>query len=744
MIVGYIAIIVSFVASIIAAVFYFLYYQKNATRSLTIANSAFYVMFGGVVFAIGLLLSQILSYNFQLNYVYSYSSLALPWHFVFTTLWAGQEGTFLMWLAYSAIFGLILIRKRVKANPLVLFFLVLTQIYLLLILITRNPFQMIWEVRPEVPVGFMPADGAGLNPLLQNPWMRIHPPILFMGYSSTVVPFAFAMSAMARKDLKSWVHDAKPWILYTVLILGTGIILGGYWAYTTLGWGGYWGWDPVENASLIPWLFAVVMLHGTMIQAKQKGLVKSNLIFAGLCYISMLWGSFLTRSGALGDFSVHSFAESDLNIYLICYVILFLGLFLALYIRGSRTAPGVKFADGVLNRESFVLFGMMAFLFSAVFTFIGTSAPFFTGLIEQPAGVNIEFYQTIHLPIGILMMFSVALAPLMAWKVSEFRNARRLNISLIISLFVTTIAILLGLSQPISIILVFLSVFAISVNSQVVYQLIRKKPAKMGGYMAHVGFALMIIGIVASEMYDSSEKMALPKGQYIRSSKGYEFKFTGFREMPDGKDRAQLSVRANGKEFPAEMKFYFSDYTNSYMISPYLKLKPLKDIYISPISFLPAESNNSESVTLKKGEKGSLGDIAFTFERFDLEQHGDIKAMVVKANLKVEVPQGNYTESVVLKPEYRFQNGQFTSTTVSIPGRDKDVRITGVNASDQTVQLEFVSTNGSAPEGATDYLGVEVSEKPLINLLWFGTFLVIISVLITLVDRVRSKRPGQA
>ena len=734
MIVGYISIVLAFCASLVAAAAYFYYYRSNNNKFLSIANSSYTVMSIAVFFAIGLLLSQIWSYNFQLNYVYSHSSRALPWHFVFSTLWAGQEGTFLMWTAYSSIFGFILIRKTVRKNPLVLFFLVLTQFYILLILLGRDPFLMVWEVRPDIPVGFVPADGAGLNPLLQNPWMRIHPPTLFVGYASTAIPFTFAMSAMVRKDFTTWIIEARRWILFTVLILGTGVMMGGYWAYTTLGWGGYWGWDPVENASIIPWIFSVVMLHGTMIQSRQKGLVRSNLVFAGLAYISMLWGSFLTRSGVLGDFSVHSFAASDLNIYLICYVGLFLFMFLGLYIYSTRGIRGTSFADGILNRESFILFGMTAFLFSGIFTFIGTSAPFFTALVNKPAGVSIEFYETIHMPIALLLMASVSFAPLLAWKVNAFRNIKRLNTSLIISFFITTFAVIVGLNQPISILLFFLSVFAIIINGWVVYEFIKKKPSKMGGYLAHVGLGFMVIGIITSAMYDRSEKIALPKDQFQKTSFGYDIKFVGFREMPDGKDRAQLVLKSENEEFTAEMQFYFSEYTNSYMLNPYIKLKPLKDLYISPISFVPAEDQNSHQLSLAQGQTGKFSDIAVTFNGFEVNQHGEAQTMIVKANLTVEVPDGSYSERHDLAPEYKLENGKFSSTIVDVPGRDGvSVKIASVDASNRTVHLEFNSTNGGIK--GVDYLGIEVSEKPFISLLWFGILVLMSGVIVTITDR---------
>ncbi|MEO1088276.1 MAG: cytochrome c biogenesis protein CcsA, partial [Acidobacteriota bacterium] len=195
--------------------------------------------------------------DFRIEYVYQYSGMELADHFQIAAFWAGQKGSFLIWLLWSALMGLFVRRTAGRDEPTVMWVYLLTVFGLVLILAKNNPFVML----PETPM-----DGAGLNPLLQDDWMVIHPPVMFIGYASAAVPFAFAMAAMWRGDTKNWASRAFPWTLFGFLVLGAGILMGGYWAYRTLGWGGYWGWDPVENAAFLPWLVGTAFLHSVMIQ----------------------------------------------------------------------------------------------------------------------------------------------------------------------------------------------------------------------------------------------------------------------------------------------------------------------------------------------------------------------------------------------------------------------------------------------------------------------------------------------
>jgi cytochrome c-type biogenesis protein CcmF len=735
-IIGIVAISTAFVAVLISTAGYILFYKFRDEKIFKLANSFFYLSGGLVVFSLVLLCYSIMTHNFQLNYVYSYSSRSLNKFYLFSTLWAGQEGTFLLWLFYNIIFGIILIKTVGRQNPLVLLAVMLVQGYTFLILLEKNPFAAIWHVHSEVPIGFTPKDGAGLNPLLQNPWMVIHPPTLFVGYSSTIAAFAFAINGLITKDFQGWIKKARPWVIFNVMILITGIVMGGYWAYATLGWGGYWAWDPVENASLVPWLFSAALLHGIVIQNRRKALVRSNFLLAGLAFLSVLWGSYLTRSGVLTDFSVHSFAASGLSLYLLFFVILFSLFFILIFAKNIRGLKAPKFGEGFLNRESFILIGMSTFILLGVIVLVGTASPIYTGLIAEPASVGPTFYNFTSLPISVMMLIAVSLAPLLGWNVSELREKNLILKSAIISLFLTIISVLLGLSNFASIILFFLAACVIIINITVSYNIFRKNLPKAGGFIAHIGLGFMVIGILTSSIYDTSEKLILPTGDFQKSKFGYEIQFTGFIDRPNGKDVAKLIVKTDYGTYEAYPQFYFSEYSKSYMASPDVREGITKDIYISPISFTPANMGSVKEIELGKNETTQFADLKITFNNFIVDMaSGQPK---VTADLNASINKSGYDEDYHLQPVLRSENGKFTRKLLNIGDTGYRIQINRVNASSGKVWLEIISPNSDASE-ARDMLAVEVSEKPLISVLWIGTLVLVFGTFLTLLKHTKRK-----
>ncbi len=777
MIFGVMLITISFVAALIATTAYYFYYRDQQPALLKLANRSFIVMGVGVVLALGMLIFLILNHEFQVNYVYSYSSRALNKFYLFSTLWAGQQGTFLMWLVYGSIYGLILMKTTARKNPLVMVILGLVQAFLLLILLKKSPFSMVWHQFQEVPIGFIPQDGAGLNPLLQNPWMVIHPPTLFVGYSSTVVAFLFAVSAMITRDYQGWIKQVRPWVIFNVMILGIGVIMGGYWAYVTLGWGGYWGWDPVENASIVPWIFSVALLHGIVIQAKRKSLVRSNLFLAGMPFLTMLWGSYLTRSGVLTDFSVHSFGASGLGLYLILFQILFTGLFLYAWIRFMRHyhlsgETPVVFGKGLLNRETIMFFGMAVLIFMGIFILFGTSAPLYTQWFGTPASLSPDFYNTMIIPIAIFMFLSIAIAPLLAWKTSELRNAKLIYGGAAAAVFLTFLAALVGLGPMTSIgehtpyyaiegtvtpqlldslraglfdgflkyspyLLFFLGSFVIITNIRLAYLFIKNNFTKAGGYLAHVGIGFMLIGIITSSVYDRSEKIMLPKGEFAKTEAGYEVKFLNFIDMPDGRDRVKLRVKTTyGSEYNAYPQFYYSDYSKGYMVSPDVRVQFTKDVYISPISFTPARMASQNEVTLGKKETQKVGDLQITFDKFDVKMGA---SQVITAHLEVVLNKDGKSQTYPVNPVLTASAGKMSSTEEPVGASGYRIKIAKVNASSGTVTLGVIKPAGMTSD-ARDMLAVEVTEKPLISVLWFGAIIFAIGAFVTLLDRLQTPK----
>jgi cytochrome c-type biogenesis protein CcmF len=738
MISGILGVSIAFVAAAVSTAAYWLYYRDHEERFYQFANRAFAVMGIGILFSCILLYYNIFSHNFQLNYVYSYTSLKLSTYYLISTFWAGQEGTFLLWLLFGTIFGIILIRSTGQREPLVMFFVMMVQTFILLILLRKSPFAMIWHINEGLNPGFIPVDGAGLNPLLENPWMIIHPPVMFIGYSSTVVAFAFAMNAMVKKEFAKWVNDARPWVLFSTLFLGMGIIMGGYWSYVTLGWGGYWAWDPVENASFVPWMFAAALLHGLIIQIRQEGLKKTNLFLAGLTFIAVLWGSFLTRSGVLADFSVHSFAASDLNIYLVIFVALFSGIFLYFYFRSIRLIDSPKFTEGILSRETFILIGLVTLLITGLIVFIATSSPIYTGLLGHPSNVSIDFYNLMSIPISIAILISLTIAPLLVWKVSELRDKKTLLFGIVGASVITVVSIIAGLTKPVSIFLVFLSLIVVMVHSTAAFKLLKKMPAKMGAYLSHIGVGLMIVGIITSSMYNRSEKISLPAGELKSSDFGYELQFIEFEQRTDGKDRLKLQVNQNDKSYQADPQFYFSEYTNSYMISPHVKIGLVKDIYISPISYVPGSSASHQRLVLIKNESKTVNDLTFTFHKFIVGEHTMDAPMSVKADLTVVVSRENYQKHYSLQPSLWLEGSKFQSPDFIIPNTDYSVHVESINASDGTVTL-LIHGGMQQEQQAADILSIEISEKPFISILWIGCVVLLVGITVATVDRVKKK-----
>src|SRR5262249_8851627 len=276
------------------------------------------------------------------------------------------------------------------------------------------------------PGGQAPLDGQGLNPLLQDPWMTIHPPVLFTGFSSLVVPFAIALAALVKREWDGWIKPALPWVVFSTGILATGFIMGGVWAYKVLGWGGYWGWDPVENGSLIPWLPNVALLHGLLVQRVTGSLRRTNFFLAITSYVLVLYASFLTRSGVLADFSVHSFAANDqwnLPFGLGGFLLLFVGVAAvvgyALLLWRLREIPQAPQSLGAFSRESSLWLGQRVFMLMCLLVAVGMSAPLITRLFGPPSNVQTSYYNLVNAPLAVAMGLLLGIAPLLRWRQHE-------------------------------------------------------------------------------------------------------------------------------------------------------------------------------------------------------------------------------------------------------------------------------------------------------------------------------------
>ena len=676
--------------------------------------------------------------DFRIEYVSQYSGTDLAPHYQLAAFWAGQKGSFLIWLLWGALLGVPLARSAGKLEAPVMGLYTLTQLGILMILVRESPFRMLAEA---------PADGQGLNPLLQNNWMVIHPPIMFVGYALTAIPFCFALAALLRRDTSDWATRAFPWALGAFLVLGTAILMGGYWAYKTLGWGGYWGWDPVENASLIPWLLTTALIHGLYLERSKKRYRRANLVLAALGYLSVLYGTFLTRSGVLADFSVHSFVDLGIAGWLVALMGFFAGLTALLFatrLRKVATEPNV---DPPWSRGTFLVLATIALLTAALVITIGTSAPLLTRVLENQGQVGPEFYNRVNQPLALLVAFLLGMVPYLTWKGETDRRAllRKVGPGVIFALLASVVAGLLGVTEPIHLLFVFLASTAIFNNLWKTATLARDGGLKRaGGYLAHVGVGVMLIGFLASSAYDESAKVTLVQGRPT-AVRDMTLTFVGFQPAttPGEKDAMAVEVARGGKSFLAYPRMFLNPRTQQLMVNPHVETFVSGDLYFSPLEFDPGDAAGRVSeVEIAKGSEQSLGDLTVRFVGFNLDRQGNaLSAMAagstVTIGAQLEIERAGTTTA--LEPIYTFDpDGRVNFPALALPGGGQ-VAVAGINASSGSVRLLL---EGVTPEsaGRPSELSLDVTAKPLIGLVWYGLYVVLAGGLLALVQRLRAVR----
>lgn len=593
--IGSVIIWIALTAALASTCFYYISAAKE--KLLSAARRCFYISITGIVTASALLMMYILQHRFEYNYIASYSSLDLPTDLLITTFWAGQEGSFLLWTLFAAIIGFILQRythhKGMEREAMAIYSLIIA--FLLSLVVIKSPFQYTWEVAANnVPLGYIPEDGKGLNPLLQNVWMIIHPPVLFLGFASLAVPFVLAVAALWQKKINKWMHAAFPWVFFSALSLGAGLILGGYWAYGVLGWGGWWGWDPVENSSLIPWIIAIILIHTMLIQTLTGKLTRTNFILAILAYLLVIYSTFLTRSGILANASVHSFVDPGTFAYTL--LIVWLGAIAAggfgmIVVRWKNLSTQTPH-NTYLTREPLLSIAMVVMGVCAAVILFGTSKPLFSNSI-----VDSSFYDSTTLPFAILITLLLGLSLLTKW-IHEDRRLffKKLLIPGTLSVIIISILVVLGLHDVFAALLVMTSLFAFFVSVNHGYKLAKEQPLFLGGALSHAGFAFLFIGIIASGRYGQKQSISLPLNQ-PKSAFGYQLTFTGAAPAEHEKTKYLVNIEHNGKLERLEPVMFESNYNNSLMRNPDYLSSLFGDVYLEPVSIEQEETEKQNLIT---------------------------------------------------------------------------------------------------------------------------------------------------
>lgn len=666
-------------------------------------------------FAFILLLQVFISNDFSIGYVYQNSSLDLPLLYKVSAVWAGKEGGFLLWLVFLCIIGIAVIHSNDRHENILLSVLTLVQFFILISLVINSPFARLWETHSGQFTRLMPQvpDGLGLNPLLQDFWMAVHPPVLFAGYAVAAVPFAYAVAALLKNDYSIMPERAYRWVIFSAGLLGSGIFLGGYWAYAVLGWGGYWGWDPVENSSLIPWLLLIALIHGLIVQRRKGALVRTNCAIAMLQFVLVLYSTFLTRSGILSEFSVHSFSGDSVSYQILYYLLFFMiiaALLMALRFKSSRGAP---LEQSGMTQESIIVFGMLVLLLYAGMIFIGTSMPIFTSLFfYQPSTVTEEFYAIWSVPAGMMVLAFIALITFSRGKKFE----RRAFIAILaVSIIIGILFNLFRTSTPTAYLLTIAALFAgISVCRD---WYLRRSKAHRPSRIVHAATALLVIGIIASTYHSLSIQKNLKKDIETLSG-GMSLKFLGLTD----EEKPHLRLVISSGRFSREIRtaYYHSERTGSLYKEPAILHGFLNDIYIAPISYATGRDIAS-TIMLKKGEEGKIGDTEVTF--IGLKETSRQAMREGMPEVFIDLAIAHQGKKYHLSPGFRLnENGHMVHEDAFFSVKKRKVSLQNLNPESKEALL-FIEPSPDATI-PPDELIVDISFKRLVILVWLGTALI--------------------
>jgi cytochrome c-type biogenesis protein CcmF len=826
------------------------------------ARIIYWFLFAMVLIAFIDLFQLFLTDQFQYSYVASYSSTDLsnewPHFYKLSALWAGQQGTFLMWLFFGLILGF-WVKSRARENEgWVMFFYILGQTSLLVLTIVSNPFEKL---------DFIPADGQGLNPLLQNYWMQIHPPIVFVGFAAACIPFAFAMASLATNKYDDWVKQTMPWVAFTVVTLGLGIFLGGYWSYETLGWGGYWAWDPVENASLIPWLVAIALVHGMVVEKSRGTWRRTNLFLAITLFLLIIYGTFLTRSGVLADFSVHSFVDLGYNNLLWASIVVIGVISYALWgYRAYRMKVPSSSGTEILSQEFSTFLAVVLLLPFTLLVLFWTSFPLVTGLLSQipllskiapvPAAVDTGNYNMLGLIFAIIFGVILGFNALLGWKTTDISLLKKnLILPVAIALSGSVMFIVLGFGEIVAfwsngptaeltprIILMicfyflffFAAIFSLVTNLIIVIDRFRTGFVTSGGYITHIGFSILLIGFILSSTFTSSEKLTITEGD-SESALGYAIKFAGTAKTAPEEEETyfELSKGDNTIYAYSISKEMRRGNQLQYARTPHIKKFLSYDLYLSlenltspmpgdlrPFELHPGEARRIFGKTvifegydsdekarrlaqiqpttfqLAKGGSHKLDDAVITFEGFEMGEHQKSMTEAIGARLKVnynsrtssvtptyqptqgtafiskpvEFPSGGYITlirimadagSVVLShsptehpPDLdlgtivKVVSGSDTSTVKPVynPSQESDQKaMVRLPDGSRLLLLDLQARENLAhfvfePAGMPILASIEISIKPMINLVWIGFLIIVAGAVVAVFRRMSENR----
>ena len=527
--IGYIALFLALVTSVYSAIAYIFGRRQRRLALLQSAKNSLLAASGLVLISVAILLYAIITHNFQIEYVAAYTSRDMSLSYLLSALWAGNDGSLLFWAWLLSIFAVMVVLQRRDTGkeliPYASSIIMLTQSFFLILLLTvANPFHEL---------SFLPAKGRGLNPLLENPGMLFHPPALLVGYVGFTIPFAFAIAALlTRRHGDEWIIAIRRWTLLSWLLLGIGNLIGAWWAYVELGWGGYWAWDPVENAGFMPWLVATAFLHSVMMQRRRGMLKVWNMVLIILTFSLAIFGTLLTRSGILS--SVHTFGESALGPFFLTFLgITLFGSLGLLYYRSEDLKNEAKM-ESLISRESTFLLNNLLLVGAAFVIFLGTVFPVISEAVwGVKVGVGPPFFDQVNGPIFLATILLAGICTFIGWRRASTKNLVRNFVGpLVAAIILGIVLFVVGVREWYALITFSGCLFVLYT---ILYEWFRGTRARhhmraenylkafwgliwanrprYGGYIVHIAIVLMAIGITGSSMYDVEKEVTLTLGE---------------------------------------------------------------------------------------------------------------------------------------------------------------------------------------------------------------------------------------
>lgn len=801
---GHIFVILSFVSSILAAYAYFR--GRNQDELWTSFGSKIFIAHSIAVLGIvGTLFYLITNHYFEYHYVFSHSSKILPVYYQISCFWEGQEGSFLLWMFWNVILGLILIKTNKFWKAPVMLIMSLTQVFLASMIlgvvifdfkIGSSPFMLLREVL-DAPIfksnpNFIPEDGNGLNPLLQNYWMVIHPPTLFLGFATTVIPFAYCIGGLMIGKTREWIRPALPWAQFSAVILGVGILMGAYWAYETLNFGGYWNWDPVENAIYVPWLVLVAAIHVMIAFKKSGSALKLSMILVSATFILVLYATFLTRSGILGNSSVHSFTDLGLSGQLLIYLLAFVALSIFYIAFRWKQIPSTREEVSTYSREFWIFMGAAVLVLMAFQVLAGTSIPVYNQVAQAlgfdlnmaPATDTYKAYSLPQLLLSIFLAIFSGTGQFFWWKKMDKKKLKaEITAPFLISLIISAAIIAIGkVTDPYYVILLITCNYSIAANTKIFIGVAKSNINLSGGSITHIGVAMMLVGILFSSGYSSilstnytsmvwssefpeevnrdnlllfiNEPRQMKQYSMIYRGIRKETREVGFVDQNElmltnyplkvlrGADTLTLINPENsyfeveyhteaGKQFTLFPRVQINKTMDMIVYSPDIKRTLAADMYTHVRTFPDPDSEPewSEPTETKVtiGDRFFINDYVASLER--MEPLSNISGtplgpedVAVKAVIRV---QGEYRDYIA-EPIFVIRNKEYVGR---IDDQVNDlafkISIQNIIPQENAVILAYQTTQ-------KDWIIMEAVKKPWINLLWIGTFLLVLGFVVAI------------